>query len=75
MQAVLLVASGTDGELLGTASTFPLGAPDARQARQGEAELRLLAVLPAARKQGLGAALLEEGANIAAEWGAGGFHP
>lgn len=69
-QGVLLVAEGTDGGLLGTASIFPHGVPYARQAREGEAELRLLAVLPAARKQGLGAALLEEGANIAAEWGA-----
>ncbi|MDQ0693261.1 GNAT family N-acetyltransferase [Arthrobacter sp. W4I7] len=69
-QGVLLVAEGTDGGLLGTASIFPHGVPYARQARAGEAELRLLAVLPAARKQGLGAALLAEGAKIAAEWGA-----
>ncbi|WP_285250839.1 hypothetical protein [Pseudarthrobacter sp. fls2-241-R2A-168] len=33
----------------------------------GEAELRLLAVLPAARKQGLGYALLAEGANVTAD--------
>jgi GNAT superfamily N-acetyltransferase len=69
-QGVLLVAEDTDGGLLGTASIFPHGVPYARQARAGEAELRLLAVLPAARKQGLGAALLAEGANIASEWGA-----
>jgi ribosomal protein S18 acetylase RimI-like enzyme len=69
-QGVLLVAEGTDGRLLGTASIFPQGVPYARQARDGEAELRLLAVLPEARKQGLGGALLEEGADIAAAWGA-----
>ena len=69
-QGVLLVAEGTDGGLLGTASIFPHGVPYARQARQGEAELRLLAVLPAARRQGLGAALLKEGASLATEWGA-----
>lgn len=68
-QGVLLVAEGTDGGLLGTASIFPHGVPYARQARAGEAELRLLAVLPSARKQGLGAALLAEGATIAAGWG------
>jgi GNAT superfamily N-acetyltransferase len=68
-QGVLLVAEGTDGGLLGTASIFPHTVPYARQAREGEAELRLLAVLPAARKQGLGAALLAEGANIATGWG------
>jgi GNAT superfamily N-acetyltransferase len=69
-QGVLLVAEGTDGGLLGTASIFPHGVPYARQACEGEAELRLLAVLPAARKQGLGAALLEAGADTAARWGA-----
>lgn len=69
-QGVLLVAEGTDGRLLGTASIFPQGVPYARQARDGEAELRLLAVLPEARKQGLGGALLGEGADIAAAWGA-----
>jgi ribosomal protein S18 acetylase RimI-like enzyme len=69
-QGELLVAEGTDGGLLGTASIFPHGVPYARQAGPGEAELRLLAVLPAARKQGLGVALLAEGANIAKKWGA-----
>lgn len=69
-QGLLLVAEGTDGQLLGTASIFPHGVPYARQAGVGEAELRLLAVLPAARKQGLGYAFLAEGANVAAEWGA-----
>ncbi|WP_286138903.1 GNAT family N-acetyltransferase [Arthrobacter sp. OV608] len=44
--------------------------PRPARAREGEAELRLLAVLPAARKQGFGAALLAEGAKIATEWGA-----
>ncbi|MDQ0925560.1 GNAT superfamily N-acetyltransferase [Pseudarthrobacter sp. W1I19] len=69
-QGVLLVAEGTDGQLLGTASIFPHGVPYARQAGAGEAELRLLAVLSAARKQGLGYALLAEGANVATKWGA-----
>ncbi|GAB2735941.1 GNAT family N-acetyltransferase [Arthrobacter bambusae] len=69
-QGVLLVAEGTDGKLLGTASVFPHGVAYARQARVGEAELRLLAVLPEARKRSLGWALLEEGANIAKGWGA-----
>ncbi|MCU1567694.1 MAG: acetyltransferase, family protein [Pseudarthrobacter sp.] len=54
-QGVLLVAERTDGGLLGTASIFPHGVPYGRQARESEAELRLLAVLPAARQQGIGA--------------------
>jgi ribosomal protein S18 acetylase RimI-like enzyme len=69
-QGVLLVAEGTDGKLLGTASILPHGVAFARQAREGEAELRLLAVLPEARQRGLGWTLLEKGAELARDWGA-----
>jgi len=41
-----------------------------RQAEEGEVELRLLAVLPEARRTGLGRRLLDESARLAAARGA-----
>lgn len=70
-EGVLLVAEdvGT-GRLVGTASLLPFGSCLSRQAQEGEVELRLLAVLPEARRTGLGQKLLDESARLAAGQGA-----
>ncbi|WP_159705877.1 GNAT family N-acetyltransferase [Arthrobacter sp. 18067] len=71
-EGVLLVAEDVDtGRLVGTASLLPYGSRLSRQAQEGEVELRLLAVLPEARRTGLGQKLLDESARIAAATGAG----
>jgi len=63
---ILLVAENeATGELVGTASLLPFGSALARQAEPGEMELRLLAVLPHARRGGIGLMLLEEAARLA----------
>ncbi|BCW64490.1 GNAT family N-acetyltransferase [Arthrobacter sp. StoSoilB22] len=70
-EGVLLVAEDTDtGSLVGTASLLPFGSYLSRQAEEGEVELRLLAVLPEARRAGLGQRLLDKSARIAAARGA-----
>ncbi len=51
-------------------ASSPYGSRLSRQAEEGEVELRLLAVLPEARRSGLGRRLLDESARIAADRGA-----
>lgn len=70
-EGVLLVAEDVEtGRLVGTASLLPFGSHLSRQAREGEAELRLLAVLHETRRTGLGRRLLDEAARLAAAQGA-----
>ncbi len=70
-EGVLLVAENVEaGALVGTASLLPSGSPLARQARDGETELRLLAVLPEARRSGVGWKLLDEAVALSIERGA-----
>ncbi|WP_081680960.1 GNAT family N-acetyltransferase [Cellulomonas sp. URHD0024] len=64
----LLVAADGD-RLLGTASLLRPDSGYTRQARDGEAELRLLATAPDARGQGVGAALLAASVDRARAWG------
>ena len=67
----LLVAEDlSDGTLVGTASVLPFGSSLARQAVKGEYELRLLAVLPQARRTGIGWNFLQAARAIAQEAGA-----
>ena len=67
----LLVAEDlSDGALVGTASVLPFGSSLARQAVKGEYELRLLAVLPRARRTGLGWKFLQASRAIAVAAGA-----
>lgn len=58
------------GEILGTASLLRADSALVRQSRDGEAELRLLAVLPEARRAGAGRALMAEAVERARRWGA-----
>ena len=67
----LLVALDDMGTIIGTASLLRADSPLSRQAVAGEAELRLLAVLPAARRMGAGLALMVEAIRRAEAWGAG----
>ncbi|WP_311213620.1 MULTISPECIES: GNAT family N-acetyltransferase [unclassified Arthrobacter] len=70
-EGILLVAEDVEtGRLVGTASLLPFGSRLSRQAEEGEVELRLLAVLPEARRAGLGQRLLDESARIAGIRGA-----
>lgn len=57
--AELLVAVGPDDTLLGTATHVPPGTPFAELGADGEAEIRMLAVAPAARGAGVGRLLSE----------------
>ena len=57
--ADLLVAEDEAGALLGTITFALSGTPYAQIARAGEAEFRMLAVAPAARRQGVAKALVE----------------
>jgi ribosomal protein S18 acetylase RimI-like enzyme len=61
------------GKLLGTATVTRAGNPISRQARDGEAELRLVAVDPAARGRGIAQALVQASVDLAATWGAPGL--
>ncbi|MFE4194689.1 GNAT family N-acetyltransferase [Paenarthrobacter sp. NPDC056912] len=71
-EGVLLVAEDLEtGRLVGTATLLPFGSNLSRQAQEGEVELRLLAVLPEARRTGLGRKLLDESARLATSRGAG----
>ena len=69
-QAQLLVAA-RDGRVLGTITLAMPGTPYAEIAHPGEAELRMLAVDPVARGQGIGELLLREAMRRAHEQGAG----
>ncbi len=57
--ADLLVAEDEAGALLGTITFALSGTPYAQIARAGEAEFRMLAVAPAARRRGVAQALVE----------------
>ena len=59
-EAVLLVATDADGSLLGTVTYVPPGTRFAELGADGEAEVRMLAVAPAARGAGVGRLLSEE---------------
>lgn len=79
-RALLLdaAARATDGDLLvavdsadrpvGTATLLPPGATLTRQARDREAEVRLLAVLPEVRRTGIARALMSAAINRARTW-------
>ncbi|MBT2248757.1 GNAT family N-acetyltransferase [Arthrobacter sp. BHU FT2] len=67
----LLVAEDTaTGQLVGTVTVLHHGSALARQAEPGEVEVRLLAVLPEARRRGLGWQLLDRASEIAVAQGA-----
>lgn len=59
-----------DGRVIGSASVLRAATPYARVAAPGEAEVRLLAVDPAAQGAGLGAALTRASLETALGWGA-----
>ena len=56
----VLVAGDADARVLGGVTFVPGPGPVADQAREGEAEFRTLAVAPAGRGGGIGAALVQE---------------
>lgn len=58
-EAELLVAVDPDGRVLGTVTFCPAGSSWREIARSDEAEFRMLAVDPAAQRQGVGRALVE----------------
>jgi len=66
----LLVAVDGSDAILGTASLLRADSALVRQSRVGEAELRLLAVLPEARRRGIGEALMTVAIDRARAWGA-----
>ncbi len=57
---ILVAADAADGTLLGSVTFVPPDSPYAEQAREDEAEFRMLAVRPSARGRGVGAALVNE---------------
>jgi ribosomal protein S18 acetylase RimI-like enzyme len=65
---LLVAADPETDELLGTASLLRPGTGYVRQAYEDEAELRLLAVLPQARRRGVGDALMREALRRARSW-------
>jgi GNAT superfamily N-acetyltransferase len=67
---LLVAAEDGTGKLLGTATVTRAENPISRQARDGEAELRLVAVDPTARGRGVAQALVQASIDLAAEWGA-----
>jgi ribosomal protein S18 acetylase RimI-like enzyme len=56
--SLLVAVDGDGGQLLGTATLVVGDGPYAELAGPGDAELRMLAVAPAARRRGVGAALV-----------------
>ncbi|GGC34599.1 hypothetical protein GCM10010974_16330 [Brevibacterium sediminis] len=66
----LLVAVDDSDMIIGTASLLRADSALSRQASEGEAELRLLAVLPSARQSGVGLDLMREAITRARDWGA-----
>ena len=67
---LLVAADGATGDLIATASLLRAGTRYAEAARDGEAELRLLAVSPVARGRGVATALMHAAIARAREWGA-----
>lgn len=61
---------GQGQALLGALTVVRGGSPYAKLAAEGEAELRFLAVAPEAQGNGLGAALIRAGIELALRWGA-----
>ncbi|WP_116951248.1 GNAT family N-acetyltransferase [Jiangella endophytica] len=68
-QATLLVAADADGTVLGAVTFCRPPSPYVEVARQGESEFRMLAVDPAARGRGVGAALVQACLDLAREHG------
>ena len=66
----LLVATDATGTIVGTASLLRFGQPNTRLAREGEAELRLVATDPLVRGGGIGDALVAASIGEARSWGA-----
>ena len=66
---VLVAVDGT-GRVVGTVTYAEHGAPDAHVAGPGEAEMRMLAVAPAARHHGAGTALVDACIDLARAAGA-----
>lgn len=66
---LLVAVDDRSNEFLGTATITREFSPIARQARDGEAELRLVAVAPEARGRGVAQALVQASIDLAAEWG------
>jgi len=66
----VLVALDTDrgDAIVGATSLLRAGTPHARLATEGEAEIRLLAVDPAAQGLGVGEALVRASLDLAREW-------
>lgn len=69
-RAEVLVAITDDDRVVGTVTYAEHGAPDAHVAGPGEAEIRMLAVAPAARRRGAGTALVDACVGLARAAGA-----
>lgn len=67
--ATLLVAADEDGTILGAVTFCRPPSPYVEVARPGESEFRMLAVDPAARGRGVGAALVQACLDLAREHG------
>jgi ribosomal protein S18 acetylase RimI-like enzyme len=68
-QGALLVAiDESTARIVGTATLLRPGAPLTRQSRDGETEVRLLAVLPEARRLGAGWNLMTAAVETARRW-------
>ena len=68
-QATLLVAADHDGTVLGAVTYCRPPSPYVEVARPGESEFRMLAVDPAARGRGVGAALVQAVLDLARQHG------
>lgn len=66
---LLVAVDEATGQLVGTASLLRPGSALNRQAQGDEAELRLLAVLPHARRRGVGWMLMDQAIERACAWG------
>ncbi|PIO51738.1 hypothetical protein BV502_02970 [Leucobacter sp. OAMLP11] len=68
-RVLVAVRAEAPGEVIGAVSVLRGGSPYTKLAAPGEAELRLVAVDPAAQGAGLGAALTRAGTELAMRWG------
>ncbi|TDD95391.1 GNAT family N-acetyltransferase [Jiangella asiatica] len=68
-KATLLVAAETDGTVLGSVTFCRPGSTYTEISRPGESEFRMLAVAPAARGRGVGAALVHSCVELARRHG------